>query len=184
MPKILFVTATAMEAKCVTDAFGSTYPTLISGMGGIPTMVATLAAIESSEVVTIVQVGIAGAIDSNLTIGEVVIVSSDTTADLGAWRSESEAFVPFEATIYNSDFQHDGFRRVSARTVSTATSPIIKTSHQIETMEGAHFMAMAEYKKVKAIQIRAISNYITDSRENWQIPLALNSLTEALKNIF
>ncbi len=184
MPKILFIAATAMEAKCVESALGSTYPTVVSGMGGIATMLATLSAIESYGADTIVQVGIAGAIDSSLRVGEVVLVSSDTTADHGAWRSESEAFVPFETTIYSSDFQHDGFRRVSARTVSTATSPIIKTPHQIETMEGAHFMAAAQYKKVEAIQIRAISNYITDNRPNWQIPLALNSLTEALKNIF
>ncbi len=182
--KVLFLAATVMEQEAVYRAFGTDTLVVVTGIGGIATMASTLRAIEEHTPDTVIQIGIAGAVSRELSVGEVVIVSSDYTADLGAWREEEEKFVPFTSDKYFSDFSFEGYRRVSARSVNTATSGIVTSCEDIESMEGAYFFAAAALKGICAIQIRAISNRVDDKRCEWQIKGALKSLTGALKEMF
>ncbi len=183
-PKILFLAATAMEANAVKKAFGTLYPIVTTGIGGIATITSTLKAISEHNPQLVVMVGIAGAIASDIAVGEVVIVESDYTADLGAWREGEQTFVPFSSKKYFSDFKFPNFRTVTSQSVNTATSSLIPPSAEVENMEGAYFFAAAEISDTKAIQLRAISNRVSDKRSDWKIDEALNSLTEALKIIF
>lgn len=51
----------------------------------------------------------------------------------------------------------------------------------VETMEGAGCQLAADWFKLPFVHVRAISNYVEPrNRENWNIPLALNSLSTFL----
>lgn len=184
LPKTIFFAATEMEAAVVCRALGEGTKCFITGMGSISTILRTIEEIEACQPERIVQVGIAGAVDKNISVGEVVIVSEDYEADLGAWREEEKKFIHFDTKHYFSNFAPLGYRRVTARSVSTATSPIISGTEEIETMEGAAFMATAAARGVEAIQIRAISNYTTDKRSDWKIKEALTNLENSIRDIF
>ncbi len=147
-------------------------------------MTTTIEAIERCRPELIIQVGIAGAIDRGVQIGEVVAVGEDRLVDLGAWRESEKRFERFENTTYYSTFVPLELRCVSAQTLNTACNPFVENVAQIETMEGAAFFAAAELKKTKCAQIRAVSNYTTQRREEWNIPLALQNLEDTLKTIF
>jgi nucleoside phosphorylase len=50
----------------------------------------------------------------------------------------------------------------------------------VENMEGAALFALAEAEGVPCGEIRAISNYVGEERGEWDIPLALDRLTDAI----
>lgn len=52
-------------------------------------------------------------------------------------------------------------------------------------MEGAAFFYVCIQEKVPFIEIRSVSNEVGErDRTKWNIPLALDSLKEAMKNLF
>jgi futalosine hydrolase len=72
-------------------------------------------------------------------------------------------------------------RAITVNKVHGNDDSIMKTSlllsPQIESMEGAAFFYVCMKMNIPCIQIRAISNYVERrNRENWNIPLALESL--------
>ncbi len=182
--KILFIAATEREIEAARSAFGERFDYFVSGIGGISTMLGALRAIDIYAPSFVVQIGIAGAISENISTGDVVIVSEDSTVDLGAWRVEENCFVPFHTIIYSSDFSHANYNSVVGQTVNTATTPLVHATADIETMEGAHFMAAAKSRSLNFAQIRAISNRVTDKRCDWKVDEAISALSLALKDIF
>ena len=54
---------------------------------------------------------------------------------------------------------------------------------EVENMEGAAVFAVCHRYGVPCAEIRAVSNYVDDPRELWDIPAALTALAEAIKNI-
>jgi futalosine hydrolase len=80
---------------------------------------------------------------------------------------------------------------VNALTVGTATGSqdtierlSAKYNPDIETMEGAAFFFVCSMEKIPFIALRAISNMVEPrNRENWDIPLALQNLTERLREV-
>jgi futalosine hydrolase len=60
-----------------------------------------------------------------------------------------------------------------------------KFNPEIETMDGAAFFYVCLSEKVPFLQIRAISNFVEIHRiENWNIPLAIDNLTDTVIAIF
>ena len=53
----------------------------------------------------------------------------------------------------------------------------------VENMEGAALFALAEAEGVPCGEIRAISNYVGEERDEWDIPLALDRLTDTILNL-
>ncbi|CDN30346.1 hypothetical protein BN938_0240 [Mucinivorans hirudinis] len=151
---------------------------VVSGMGASNTAISLCRAVEKYSPNFILQIGIAGAIDKSLALGEAVFVISDYQADLGAWRSEG-VFVSF-ATPKIEVTNNTPFRSVTARSVTTACSPIVNDGSQIESMEGAAFFQAAQSYNIKFAQIRAISNYMDTPRCEWQIEKALAALSDAV----
>ncbi len=184
MPKIVFITATKLERDAIQDVaqrYG--YPIVISGIGAISTTISTIDAIDRYAPEIVVQVGIAGAINDELSVGEVVVVGSDFEADLGAYRVETESFVAFNTEKYCSNYYVEGLRVVSGQSVATACTPLLERCADVESMEGAAFMAAAAYKGVKFIEIRSISNYTSQTRDEWQVDKALLSLSNMISTI-
>jgi futalosine hydrolase len=81
---------------------------------------------------------------------------------------------------------------VNAITVNTATGSqttinklIKKFNPDIETMEGATFFYLCAREKVPFLALRAVSNRVEPRNvNNWNIPLALENLSEKLKEVF
>ncbi len=184
MTQIIFIAATQEEVAAVKKALGTETIVITSGIGNVPTMLRTLAAIQQYNPQMVVQVGTAGAVTKELNVGEVVVVCEDSNSDLGAYRPKSGEFESFSQEHYTCDFEAKGYRRVTARTVTCACTPYQRQGKEIETMEGAGFMAMAAYLGVPFAQIRTISNYTDDNIEDWREAEALEALSSALRDIF
>ncbi len=196
LPKTLFIVATELEATIFRGVQGARV--VVSGVGPVEATIAVMEVVrDSPDIELLVQVGIAGAVDSTLQLGEVVVVGSDTFLDLGAWRGgerecerecerrdiEGGHFERFSRGEYTSDIRIEGLRTVAGGTVTMACNPLLATQNattQIETMEGASFLKIAQHYKIPALQIRAISNYTTQHRKEWQIETALKNLREVL----
>ncbi|MBQ3026966.1 MAG: hypothetical protein IJD27_05505, partial [Alistipes sp.] len=54
---------------------------------------------------------------------------------------------------------------------------------EVENMEGAALFALAEAEGVRCGEIRAISNYVDEERNEWNIDLALERLTKTILNL-
>jgi futalosine hydrolase len=85
----------------------------------------------------------------------------------------------------------DIIKPVRAITLNTATGSemsrtkwIKKFNPDIETMEGATFFYICTLEEIPFLAIRAISNKVEPrNKNNWNIALALNNLSEKLIDI-
>ncbi|MEP7267339.1 MAG: futalosine hydrolase [Saprospiraceae bacterium] len=199
--KILICAATVLEMPKL--AFSTRYTTLVHGAGIGQSAYHLTKELTRSKPDICIQIGIAGAFDRSLKIGELVQVVEDRFADLGAMTSEgnfihlsnlkfADKTNPFEAESIINDFNIDLIlNKVKAITVNTTSGSvhqieeIIKMYNpQIETMEGASFFAICKAENLPCIQVRAISNYVEPrNTENWNIPLAIEMLERGIKKI-
>lgn len=120
----------------------------------------------------VVLCGIAGAYDTTLRAGDVVAVVRERMAGVP----------PMFAEEYAASVRFDSLAEVAANTVATVGAPA--NGAQIENMEGAVVFAVCESVGVGCGEIRAVSNRVSDAREEWDIPAALESLTRVLNEIF
>lgn len=130
----------------------------------------------------VVLCGVAGAVDESLQVGDVVEVVSDRVVGLPAAFSREYLCPPKTAlpkacalTVSRTGDGVDALPITS--TEPTASLPTI------EQMEGAAVAAVAEAFGVEYVHLRAISNRVSDSREQWRIDDAIEALTQILKNI-
>ncbi|MFZ1749555.1 MAG: futalosine hydrolase [Saprospiraceae bacterium] len=152
-----------------------------------------------------INAGIAGSFDRNVKIGQVVKISRDRFADLGAELKDGQFVdvfelglsmppdLPYEDGWIKDDSDPQYFNHLSyvqAITVNkvsgTAASieKMIEKYHPIiETMEGAGFMLASKQWGLKGTQIRSISNDVEPrDKSRWDIPVAIHSLNNELIN--
>lgn len=143
------------------------------------------------------NIGIAGSFNSEIKIGETVLIKEDEFADLGI-ESPNLFQTIFEKNFQNPNefpFNNGKIKNssVDKLDIKKATAITVNTSHgkqssideikekfnaDIESMEGAAFSYICEMEKVKYFQIRTISNFVEERNfSNWNIPLALKNLT-------
>lgn len=222
--KILIVTATLAEVQPLVNALkipltktenrhktvyaGHTITLLITGVG----MVATayhLGGIQKEDFDIALNAGIAGSFSKELPVGQLVNVTSDCFAELGA--DYGEKFVP----LSQMDFAKDTFEFISNKdgelvNNTTTNNPVISGlkkakgitvntvngeemriekmkklfSPDIESMEGAAFLFACQKKNLPCFQLRTISNYIEPRNlNNWNIPFAIANLNKQLLEI-
>ncbi len=154
-----------------------------------------------------INAGIAGSFIKEIKTGDVVMPVMDCFADSGI-----ETAAGFQ-TLYESGLHDpwiypftDGkisavnryveqfalkIRPVTAITVNTVTGTaatarklFLKYYPDIETMEGAAFFYVCSMEKVPFMALRAVSNKVGPrNRGRWNIKLALDNLSAALKDI-
>ena len=151
-----------------------------------------------------VNIGIAGGYNENLNVGEVVVPVSDCFADTGVEAGKgiitlAEAGIedpPFRGGRIYAENKYMQLvlkvvKPVSAITVNTVTGSE-KTIERmkerfhpdIETMEGATFFYICSRENTPFIALRAISNRVEPRDKNkWNIPLAIDNLSERLEEI-
>lgn len=205
--KILIVVATPFEALPMLEKSGITEPSyglnigqksihqhqvdiLITGVGMVNTAI-KLSRYSSSQYDVYINIGIAGAFNRHLQLGDVVQITEDTLSELGA--EDGEQFITFEQLGLPGKHRYKNpnlliptlniqpVKGITVNTIHGNTASIQKVEAlyqpDIESMEGAAFFATLENTKAKYFQIRSISNYVEKrNKENWQIELAIAQL--------
>jgi futalosine hydrolase len=173
---------------------------LITGVGMVATAFALGRHLATNQYDLAINLGIAGSFNRSLNLGEVVEVTTDMLAELGA--EDDEDFLPIEqlgfgegtfsaSTTLSGIFSQNGIegddllpKHVAGITVNTVHGnehAIRKVTNrvnaQVESMEGAAFFYACRKAGVPCLQIRAVSNYVEKrDRDSWQIGLAIKNL--------
>jgi futalosine hydrolase len=210
---ILIVSATQFEVKPLLDFLeienavigvnkglneinNNTITVLITGIGMVNTAF-MMGKFNKSSYDLVINVGVCGAFDKNLELGELVNVTEDILSELGAENGETfltydQLNLPgeYKFTVNNREsyFMFDLLKKVKGITVNTIHGNNISISKVIElynptveTMEGAAFFAACKNNINNFLQIRAISNYVEKrDKSKWQMPLAIKNLNEFL----
>jgi futalosine hydrolase len=209
--RVLFVAATEFEVGELNSKFKSQnskedrdgedckLPThncqlLITGVGMVATAYALGRELATNQYDLAINLGIAGSFDRNISLGDVVEITDDNIAELGA--EDDDKFLPiaemgfgksaFGATKPLEELIDLRLKKCSAVTVNTVhgnEGSIQKLQQrldvQIESMEGAAFFYACSEAKVPCIQIRSVSNYVEKrNRDAWQIGPAIKNLNE------
>jgi futalosine hydrolase len=169
---------------------------LITGVGMVAAAFALGKHLASNQYDLVVNLGIAGSFDKSIAIGEVIEITQDTLAELGA--EDDNAFLSIselgfgEDTFYPSTKLTDLYNLFNNFNLKKAISITVNTVHgneasiekvckrlgpQLESMEGAAFFYACNQMNTPCIQIRAVSNYVEKrNRDNWNIGLAIKNL--------
>ncbi|MGB4654899.1 MAG: futalosine hydrolase [Bacteroidales bacterium] len=182
---------------------------LITGVGVIPMAVKTTQKLLTDTYSLAINVGVCGAYNRELPLGEVVVVAENYIPELG--YTENGIFssandlniikhnefpfinsaIRFDTDIYKIIPTLINFKQVTSNTVSLmhadtqkALSYRADTKADIETMEGASFMYACKCANVPFVEIRAVSNYVEKrDKEKWNMELAIGNLSEILELI-
>lgn len=202
---ILLTAATEMELPEIASQ-NPDITTCISGIGAAITMFHLQDALQKNNYDLVIQCGIAGSFNlEKYHLGEVVLVGSDTFADLGisansAFSSlfdlsflEKNKFPFTNGELVNETAYQNKYKLALARaaTVNMVTDDKIyikklqqKFAADIETMEGAALHYICIYKKIPFLQIRAISNEVGErQKDKWKIKEALQNLNSEVNKI-
>jgi len=166
---------------------------LITGVGMVATAFTLGRHLASNKYDLAVNLGIAGSFDRRVALGEVLEISEDTFAELGA--EDDNAFVSLERLGYGEGTFYPTTKLsnlINMFSIKTATAITVNTVHgneasikkvterlnpQLESMEGAAFFYACKQFNMPCLQIRAVSNYVEKrNRDNWQIGLAIKNL--------
>ncbi|MDO3644617.1 futalosine hydrolase [Mucilaginibacter sp. L3T2-6] len=169
---------------------------LVTGVGMVATAFALGRHLSSNKYDLVVNFGIAGSFDREIALGEIVEITEDTFAELGA--EDDTNFLPItgmgfgEATFNPSTKLADLYNLFNTFNLKQTTAITVNTVHgnetsiqkiterlhpQVESMEGAAFFYACKQINVPCLQIRAVSNYVEKrNRDNWNIGLAIKNL--------
>ncbi len=163
---------------------------LVTGAGMVATAYALGKHFAQHQYDLAINLGIAGSFDRNIPLGEVVEITEDTFAELGA--EDDEQFITIDQLGFGESTFRSTYQLPASLNIKKATAITVNTVHgneasiqklgsrinaQIESMEGAAFFYACKQAGVPAVQIRAVSNYVEKrNRDAWQIGLAVKNL--------
>jgi futalosine hydrolase len=210
--KIWIVSATALEFELARKAFNQKeFQTnhqiewIVGGVGIVPTVFELMFRLSADKPDLLVNVGIAGAVNHNLNLGDTVWI---TREEFYQWGAEDQhgfidvfslGFVdmnqkPFSnGKLYGSNVS-DYFTSITLKQVNGLT---VQKSHgnelsinelklactdvDVESMEGAAVFYVAKMLDIPVLQLRSISNYVEPrNRSNWKIQEAIENLNRHL----
>ncbi len=207
MPKFLIVAATKHEIQPLITHFkvnvfseaglfmneGETdLSVLITGVGMVNTAY-FLGRYSHNLFDYVINVGVCGAFNKDLQIGEVVNVVEDTLSEMGA--EDDTSFIKyadlglggkniFQNNLLITEPILNGLKKVKGITVNKVhgNEESIKTiitlfNPDVESMEGAAFFRGCSRLSENYFQLRAVSNYVEKrDKSKWNMPLAINNL--------
>lgn len=210
---ILVVSATQFEVKPLLDFLKITEPVdginrmlkkvssynvdvLITGVGMVNTAF-MLGRYTNEHFDLVINVGICGAFDRGLKLGEVVRVTSDTLSEMGA--EDGDEFLTYNQLnlsgkhVFSENYKIsnsaiDALKKVKGITVNkvhgneVSIEKIKQLYHpDVESMEGAAFFAACEKLNINCVQIRSISNYVERrDKSKWEMKDAITNLNQYL----
>jgi futalosine hydrolase len=176
---------------------------LITGVGMVATTFSLTKAFSAKKYDAAINLGICGSFNRSLKIGEVVTITEDIFSELGA--EDGDSFLKLSDLKFAdkkdvflkpakkfSTPALKGFKKVKGITVNTVhgnnksiSKVVALYNPDVESMEGAAFFYVCNQFKIPAVQLRAVSNYVERrNTKNWNIPLAVEKLNEAVVVIF
>jgi len=214
---ILILSATKLEVASLVEVLGKPFFTdeklssfrfgklridlLISGIGMVAKAFWLGKYLSAKNYDFALNTGIAGSFVNEISIGEVMNVSTDQFSEIGALTpngflsatdlnfNDFENF-PFQSglLINSTDFEKYGLQNLKQVTGITSNtihgeinsiSAVAERFHpDVETMGGAAFLYCSHSEKIPCAQIRAISNFVeVRDKSRWNIPLAVKNLT-------
>ncbi|MFK8055027.1 MAG: futalosine hydrolase [Saprospiraceae bacterium] len=207
---ILISGATPFELKAISlkwpaGKYGSTLTLdyLVTGVGPTSTSLLLTEKLCGSKPDLLLNIGLAGALDPSLSLGEVVHVVREEFGNLGIEEKNGQFTSVYSLGLVDKDAPpfKDGqlhvpkgqafAKQVTGVTVSTvhgneASIAAFKSrcDAQVESMEGAAATWVALRQNLPFVQLRAISNYVEPrNRDAWKIEEALVALTDALDQL-
>lgn len=218
--KILLVAATSAECEPLVSRYADSQnparltlnnteaDIVVTGVGMVATAFALGRHLSDTRYDLAVNLGIAGSFDFNLSIGEVVQITQDVFAELGA--EDGDEFLSLnelgfgEINQYALNAPHEShsprlngsnlraleqLKKVKAITVNkvhgnelTIARTLSRYNAQVESMEGAAFFYACNETQTPCLQIRSISNYVERrNKEQWNIGLAVKNLNDFLE---
>jgi futalosine hydrolase len=200
--EILYDYRSLSTDKCKTSC-------LITGVGLMAATYSITKYLHTNPIDLVLQIGIAGSLDKDLQLNEVVCIKSDSVADLGVEENNEFKSLFDLKLIGENDFPWDGgvltnnnsiLEKCGLKIVNGITINEISTNQKrinwykkkynarIESMEGAglHYVCLQE--KVPFLQIRSISNYVGErDKSKWSMKQAIeilnNTLLKIIKNM-
>lgn len=208
---ILIVSATQFEVKPLLDFLeiehpilglnttkktinGNSVHILITGVGMVNTAF-MMGRYITSLYDLVINVGVCGAFEKDLELGQLVHITQDILSELGAEDGDEfltydklnlEGEHRFSHNLKNSYKRINHLKAVKGITVNAIhgnETSITKVKQlynpDVESMEGAAFYACCAKTGGDYTQIRAISNYVEKrDKSKWQIPLAIKNLND------
>lgn len=180
---------------------------IVTGVGIVPTVFELMKRLAADKPDLIINIGIAGAINPNLQLGETVWITRDEFYQWGA--EDQNGFInifslgfidanqkPFSngkiyGSIVSDYFPSNRLKQVNGLTVQKTHGNQLSinelhescTDIDVESMEGSAVFYVAVMLDIPVLQIRSISNYVEPrNRSNWKVIEAINSLNFHLIN--
>ena len=209
MPKFLIVAATKFEMQPLLTHFnidvdreeglfigqeGPDLSILITGVGMV-NMAYYLGKHSHSLFDYVINMGVCGAFNHDLKIGNVVNVVEDTLSEMGA--EDGDEFIKyadmnlpgknvFQSQVHFTNSLLSSIKKVNGITVNRVhgnTENIKKINllfnASVESMEGAAFLRGCSHLSENYFQVRAVSNYVEKrDKSKWNMPLAINNLND------
>lgn len=179
---------------------------IITGCGSVFTTYFLQKKLAANEYDLAINLGIAGSYNEKIRNGDVVEIIEDTFAGLGVNR-QGVFLTLFEAGLQHPDekpfkkgrlFNHNKIpfeiptemEKVAGATVNMpaasqdkALAMAEKYNAAIETMENAAFFYVCLMENIPFLSLRSISNKAGEDRRQWNIPLAVKTLTDTFIKI-
>lgn len=207
--RILLCAATEFEIQPTLDILSqqkeNNVEVLITGIGMMETTYRLTKQLAISRPEMMIQAGIAGALNSDIALGETVIVEKETIGDMGV--VESNEFKPVfkmgltvdsgslpwkNGWLVNESSMLDRFdlKKVAAISVNEISTSKDRIDYyksiggEIESMEGAAFHYCALQENIPFIQLRSISNEIGErDKSKWKMKESIASLNKEIQSI-
>lgn len=189
MRKIHILFPTEVEAKYFEPALDGAYGDVrrhVCGVGMAECAAATAHIITALDPDIVILAGIAGTYSDRPAVGETVLVSSETVADLGRSDAAAGRLVPLFQRKYTAEFLPvlPDIPAAVSNTVNCAGGVIAEPNRaEIENMEGAAFFAMCRMFGVAAMEIRTVSNVVGQPVTAETLDSAARKLAEDLKKV-
>jgi futalosine hydrolase len=199
--RVLIVTATDAEAAPLLVDLRRGVDVLVTGVGMVATAARASRALALDPYDLALNVGVCGSFDPSLPPGTAVHVVADRVAELGA--EDGDRFLAFEElqlpgeAVYATPSKvtkNAALARlpaVSGLTVNTVhgrersiEDVVRRFAPQVETMEGAAFMAACAANGVPFAQIRGVSNMVERrNRAAWRLSEGIDAAARAARAV-
>jgi futalosine hydrolase len=208
--KVLITAATSMELASLKQQIPQhtklSIQYAVTGVGAVSTVYHLMKLLNREQFELMLQIGIAGSFNNDLSLGTAVNIEKEVLAEMGVQENNEYKDIfslnladrnerPFSDGGLLNPHQHllskSGLINTIAVTNNTiSTDEMIIERYKntymasIESMEGAAFHYVGIMESIPFIQIRGISNYVGErNKQHWKIKEALHATTEACQHL-
>ncbi len=204
---ITLVAATPFEIK--EEIFADTNHNiqfLYTGVGILLSAVSLTQHVLRHKPDVMIQLGIAGSFNNQISLGDVVVIDKEYLGDTGVWENgewkdvfDLNLVKKDESPFHNKYLQNQTLDTwnvlhlpkvtgvtINQITTDELTKKWIKTNYNadVESMEGTSLHYVCNLFPVPFLQVRSISNYVGErDKTKWKIKEAIENVNEAVRKM-